>query len=348
MVSSFVFTLSYARSSDIYKRKPQRVALAISYNQPKLSPNASWNPNATTFANRSIVGLNPRGIFIDINDTIYVADSTNNRIQIWLGDSILPVKSIAGNLSEPIAVFYTITGDIYVGDLSSRIHECSSDTSICTSVIYTNSSCFGLFVDISNTIYCSMGSRHLVAKQRLKANTTIWTTVAGNDTAGNSTNMLQFPRRIFVDTNFDLYVADAGNNRIQLFRQGQADGITVAGDASPNLTITLNWPTAVILDADKYLFVTDARNDRIVRSGPYGFRCIAGCSGLNGSASDQFSYPSALSFDSYGNLYVLDHYNHRLQKFSLIRNTSGKCSERTLHRFFGLRQSFQIFDEFQS
>ena len=37
------------------------------------------------------------------------------------------------------------------------------------------------------------------------------------------------PRGIFVDTNLDLYVADRYNHRVQLFRSGQLDAVTVAG-----------------------------------------------------------------------------------------------------------------------
>ena len=289
--------------------------LAPSYNQPKLSANASWNLNATTIANSSTVGLNPRGLFININDTIYVTDQTNNRIQIWFGGSSLPTNTISVNLSTPNFVFVTITGDMYFSNLNTSIEKWSLDTNMSAGVIYTNLMCFGLFVDISNTIYCSMQLLHQVVKKWLNDNSTTWTIVAGNGTAGNSSNMLQDPLRIFVDTNFDLYVADAGNNRIQLFRQGQFDGITVTGNGSSNFTIELNYPTAVILDADKYLFITDGSNNRIIGSGPYGFRCIAGCSRVNGSTSSQLACPTSLSFDSYGNLYVSDRDNHRLQKF---------------------------------
>ena len=48
--------------------------LAVSYNQPKFCPSATWNPNATDFANISTVGSFPRGIFVDSNNTVYVAD----------------------------------------------------------------------------------------------------------------------------------------------------------------------------------------------------------------------------------------------------------------------------------
>ena len=184
-------------------------------------------------------------------------------------------------------------------------------------------SCFGLFVDISDTVYCSMYSRHQVVKRWLNDNTNVSTTVAGNGTAGSLSNQLVLPVGIFVDTNFDLYVADNGNNRIQLFKLGQLNGITVAGTGSLNTTITLRYPTAVVLDADKYLFIVDKQNNRIIGSDSKGFRCIVGCSG-SGAASNQLTTPEMLWFDSYGNLFVADRGNNRIQKFFLYTNSCGK------------------------
>ena len=37
--------------------------------------------------------------------------------------------------------------------------------------------------------------------------------------------------------------------------------------------------------------------------------------GSNGSGEGQFSYPVGVATDSSGNVYVVDHYNHRIQKF---------------------------------
>ena len=79
--------------------------------------------------------------------------------------------------------------------------------------------------------------------------------------------------------NFDLYIADYLNHRVQLWRSGESNGITVAGNGSPNPTIDLDHPTAVVLDAGKYLFIVDSANDRIVGSGLNGFRCLVGCFG---------------------------------------------------------------------
>ena len=114
------------------------------------------------------------------------------------------------------------------------------------------------------------------------------------------------------------------NNRVQMFQPGELNGITVAGSGSLNTTIILDNPTSVILDADGYLFIMDKSNYRIVGSGPYGFRCLVGCSTGQGSASNQLSTVFSISFDSYGNIYVADFGNKRIQKFLLVANSCGK------------------------
>jgi tripartite motif-containing protein 71 len=136
--------------------------------------------------------------------------------------------------------------------------------------------------------------------------------VAGTGSPGSAPNQLSRPNGIFVNVNFDLYVADNSNNRIQKFSFGQWNGTTVAGDGTSN-TITLGGPTAVALVADGYLFIVDNSNNRIVGSGPNGFRCLAACSGSSGSQSNQLMTPRSLSFDSYGNIFVTD-----TQKFLLL------------------------------
>ena len=297
--------------------------LEPSYNEPRFSANATWNPNAITFANMSVIGTNPCGIFININNTIYVANRANNSIQIWTNNSLIPTKTISGNLSNPSSIFVTITGDIYVDNsgVNGRVDKWSPNASVSIAVMNVNSTCRGLFVDVTNTLYCSMVNNHRVIKRWLNDISILSTTIAGTGTAGNNSLMLNSPHGIFVDTNLDLYVADTMNNRIQLFSLGQSNGITVAGNESLNVTITLNNPTFILLDADKYLFIADNWNNRIINSGPYGFRCIIGCSGSN--SSNQLQFPSAFSFDSVGNIYVVDEGNSRIQKF-LLSSSSGK------------------------
>ena len=300
--------------------------LVRSYNQPKLDSNATWDPDAVTFATNNTVGSHPYGIFINKNDTIYVANRQNGRIQIWMNDGISSSpRTISGPLKTPHSIFVTINNDIYVENMYStyQIDKWTLDTNTSVVITLIDLNCYGLFVDISNTLYSSLDYKHIVVKTWLNNSAITLTTVAGTGTLGSTSNALCLPNGIFVDINFDLYVADYGNNRIQHFRYGQLSGTTVAGNSSIAPTITLFQPISVVLDHDQYLYIVDSGNHRIVGSGPNGFRCVVGCSGF-GSQSDQLYYPRVLSFDSLGNIFVTDRDNHRIQKFLLMTNSTGK------------------------
>jgi DNA-binding beta-propeller fold protein YncE len=166
--------------------------------------------------------------------------------------------------------------------------------------------------------------KHQVIKKSLNNTTDPTIIVAGNGSSGSLSNMLNAPWGIFVDINFDLYVADSDNHRIQLFKSGELNAITLAGSEVPG-TISLNQPSGIVLDADKYLFIVDRSSHRIVGQDSNGFRCLVGCSGSFGLESNQLKKPYALSFDSYGNMFVSDDQNHRIQKFILSTNSCGKC-----------------------
>jgi sugar lactone lactonase YvrE len=307
--------------------------LAVSYNQPKFFSNASWNPNAITFADNNTIGQSPFDIFINTNNTIYVPNQQNGQIVIWIEEnSTLTINNsiTSSNLSNPSSLFVTMSGAIYVDTLNSfgGVSEWTSNLTSGILTMRTCQKCYDLFVDISNMLYCSLGGHHQVIAKSLNYSTNEFLIVAGTGSADTALNALHNPRGIFVDINFDLYVADCGNNRIQLFYSGKLTGITVAGNRSSNITITLNCPTGIILDADKYLFIVDNGNNRIVRSGLNGFQCLVGCSGSSGSAPNQLKNPWAISFDSDGNIFVTDQGNSRIQKFIFYTTSPSKFKKR--------------------
>jgi hypothetical protein len=78
------------------------------------------------------------------------------------------------------------------------------------------------------------------------------------------------------------------------------------------------------VDADGYLFIVDNKNHRIVRSSLNGIFCLVGCSNTAAAASNQLNGPMDATFDNYGNIYVNDYGNHRIQKFILMTNSCGK------------------------
>jgi hypothetical protein len=301
------------------------VLLIVSYNQPKLCSNATWDPYAITFADNITVGDKPRGINIDIYDRIFFAAYARQMILIWFNDSSNSMRSITTSPANYTTLFTTVNGDIYFENSTEvgRIEKLELNGTISQYVTKFNSSCYGLFIDTNNTLYCCIHSQEKVVSVFLDNSSNTFAIVAGDGTNGIGPSQLSDPWGIFVDGNFDLYVADAGNDRIQLFRQGQLNGITVGGLGTPN-GLTFYIPTDVVLDADGYLFVTDDGNNRIIRVGPTNYSCVAGCTGTIGTAPDQLTKPISLRFDSQGNIYVADEYNYRIQKFMLETNSCGK------------------------
>ncbi len=296
----------------------------ISYNRPKICPSALWNSNGTTFANQNTVGSLPNNIFVDVTDAVYVSTQNLNLVQIWSGGSTTPTRNLSNNCNNICGLFVTGNGDIYANNRPNhQVVKWALNTTNSIIVMNAPSDCFSLFVDINNTLYCSIENQHKVVKNFLgNNNPNTFTVAAGTGSPGSTSNQLNHPEGIFVNTNFDLYVADCNNNRIQLFHSGQLNATTVAGNGFSG-AISLQCPTGVILDADNYLFIADNENHRIIGSGPDGFRCVVGCSGTSGSASDQLSYPQSLAFDSSGNLFVVDTNNNRIQQFLL---DASSCS----------------------
>ncbi|CAF1113374.1 unnamed protein product [Adineta ricciae] len=294
---------------------------SISFNQPKFCLFPSWNPAAITLAGKEIVGASPRGIFIDQNNTIYVAGQEKHEVIVWFNSDTGPSAIKFKHSFNPMSLFVMANGDIYIENgVNNTVRVWSENEESNITLSNVNEACFGLFVDIVKNLYFTVREKHQVIRQSLTAGANVSVVVAGTGQRGASAQMLYWPRGIFVNNKLDLYVADCGNNRVQLFTDGNKTGVTVAGKEAKD-TIELYWPTGVLLDANGYLYVVDEGNHRIVGSGPYGFRCLVGCYGAAGSSSFQLNRPESLAFDSHGNMFVTDRENHRVQKFLIQSNS---------------------------
>jgi hypothetical protein len=302
------------------------VILGVSYNQPKFSSCATWNSNAVTFASSNLPNSAPEGVFVNMNNTIYVVTPNFNCVTVRLEGNSTPSREYCAGVAHPYAVFVTITGDVYIdnGYFYHQVDKWTSNATNSTVAMYVPGSCYGLFVDIYNNIYCSVPVFNQVIKRSFADEAYTLTIIAGNGINGSTSNLLNNPHGIWVDIKLNLYVADCYNHRIQFFQSGQLNATTIAGSEAYG-TITLLYPTAVVLDADGNLFIADTYNNRIVGSFSSGFRCIVGCSGNFGNGSNQLRQPASLSFDSYGNLFVADTQNNRIQIFFLATNSCGKC-----------------------
>ena len=264
---------------------------------------------------------------MNTNNSVYVSGNASARVQVWLHENSTRTTNASAGLNGSYAVFVHPNGDVYTDNLGkNRTERWTVNASTGVTVISVAGGCQGLFIDIADQIYCSNQDAHAVTKKYANDPLTIPVIVAGDGTAGADVHQLNNPAGILVDTALNLYVADSGNDRVQRFQFGHRDGETVAGNGASG-TIYLNNPSGVVLDGDEFLFIVDRGNHRIVGSGPDGFRCIVGCTGTNGSASNQLASPRALSFDSFGNIFVADMSNRRIQKFIVSSNSCGEYED---------------------
>ena len=313
------------------------VILGISFNQPNFCPNASWNRNATTLIPNKTIGLQSLALFVNTHNTLFIAHRQNGQIFIWRNGSVNPNRTILANLSSPSSLFVTDDEEIFVdnGNLNNRVDKWTSNGTQLPPPMSICSQCFGLFIDSNDHLYCSQYQAHQVVRRSLQDLSSPMVIVAGTGCQGSTATTLYRPWGIFVTETFDLYVTDCDNDRIQMFRSGESNGTTVPINGSNGITIVLTRPSAVMLDGDGYLFILDTFHHRVLRSGPWGFRCVAGCSGFGGSASNRLLYPRAMSFDRDGNLLVLDGDNGRVQKFFLATNScSCKWNDFVLEKIF--------------
>ena len=267
-------------------------------------------------------------VFVTTKNTVYATAFGLASVLVWTEGSSNVTSALFGDLSYSHRIFVTSDGDVYADDAvsHSRIAKWKLNATNSATIMNISGPCGGIFIDIYDSFYCSHTWYHEVLKKPVHDGTNSPVIVAGNGAAGLAPNMLYNPYGIFVDIDLSLYVADLENNRVQFFRPGQLNGTTLVGNGAPG-TMSLYNPIVVILDGDGYLFIAEYGNHRIIGSGPNGFRCVAGCTGINGTAANQLANPRALSFDSYGNLYVADAGNSRIQKFMLAKNSCGKSSE---------------------
>ncbi|CAM4826422.1 unnamed protein product [Rotaria magnacalcarata] len=284
----------------------------VSYNEPEICPNATWDQTGVTVVNQPVIGKSTPGIFVDTNNTLYVASNDRKRIFIFFENGTNSTHELASS-SEASTIFVITNDEIYFQNSKEQgqVERWSRNLMSSVPVAEFKNRCYGLFIDTSNTLYCSMYDNNKVQKKSLNDNSKKPETV---------TEKLSKPLGISVDTHMYLYVADSDNNRIQLFKPGQKKGTTVAGKGIQN-KLELSNPTDLVLDADGDLFIVDNGNDRVIRANEYDYWCIIGCNGSQRSTSNPLIKPYALRFDRRGNLFVADKSNYRVQKFTIKLNS---------------------------
>lgn len=272
-----------------------------------------WNPNGITLLGNGSSGsslnqLNgPIGIFVDANDAVYVADSNNHRIlkvsSNGSGTLVAGVTGVStigsGTLKTPTAVHVDSQQNLYIADTNNfRIQFWP----------------YG----------ASNGS-----------------TVAGSSTgvSGSTLNMLGLSYALYVDTAHNVYVSDGSNGRIVKWSSGAVTGVLVAGNGSTGyVSGQLVYPVGIVLDSQSNtLYIADYNSHTIVAwlASATSGTIVAGFDSTAGNTPALLQNPWGITRDTYGNIYVADFRNSRIQMFCSV---GSSFSNGTTIAGFGLTQ----------
>ncbi|CAF2949022.1 unnamed protein product [Rotaria sp. Silwood2] len=286
--------------------------------------NARWAQNGTTVAGGNDQGselnqlADPFGIFVDDNQSVYVADFGNHRVVKWdRGAStgqLVAGGHGSGNhdnqLNYPSDVLVEKDGTIYISDSYNRRVQRWLQGAQSGETVIGNIAVHGIAQDDEGALYVSEPERNRVSKWRLGE-------TAEQVIIANFSN----PLNLFVNRNRSVYVTENSNHRVVKMHFGTMLNMIVAGGSHGNGTDQLSSPNSVIVDQLGTVYVADTDNERIMRwpLGATSGSVIAGGHG-HGSQADHFWDPTDLSFDLEGNLYVVDPMNHRVEKFAIDKS----------------------------
>ncbi|CAF3857168.1 unnamed protein product [Rotaria sp. Silwood1] len=294
-----------------------------------IRPSAKWAQNGISVAggNGSGSGTNqlslPWGLYVDDDQSIYVADWYNHRIVEWKSGATNGKVVAGGNgahrLNFPQDVIIDKESDSFIiSDWENdRVVRWPRRNGTRDEIIISNIVCIGLTMDDNCYLYVVDNGKDEV--RRYKIGDTKGTVVAGGNGKGNRLDQLSNPRYVFVDRDHSVYVSDNENHRVMKWEEDAKQGIVVAGGQGEGKSFTqLNRPQGVVVDQLGTVYVTDSWNHRIMRwpKGATQGSVIVGGNG-QGARSNQLFLPIGLSFDRHGNLYVVDYYNNRVQKFNI-------------------------------
>lgn len=231
----------------------------------------------------------PRCLYFDATNALYICDYNNNRIQKWI-------------LGAP-------NGTTVAGNASGTMGTDARGLDNLTDIAF----------DKFNNMYVADYNNHRV--QRFAPNSLVGTTVAGIGTTGPQTNKVDLPTGITVDDNLNLYVTENGNNRLVVWPPNATNGtILINGAAGGTASGEVTNPYSILLvnGAPNQIYLSDASKDRVQL---WTFGSALGNRTYTTANAVTLKSPRQIIYDSFGNIYVADTSRNRVVYFCMNSTT---------------------------
>lgn len=233
----------------------------------------------------------PRDIAIDSDDFIYIADTGNHRV-------------------------LKISSSVNGTQIATLVAGITSVTAIDSNTLYQPSS---IHVDSQKNLYIMDSGHYRV--QLWPYNASNGSTVAGSSAgvSGSTLDKFGFSYALYGDEINTIYIADSTYGRVVRWSQGASNGTLVAGNGSTGssssqlllpIGMTVNSKTNTLYISDFSLHTVAAW-----QIGATTGSIVAGMNSTQGTLSSLLNAPWDIIRDKYGNFYVSDCANHRIQMF---------------------------------
>lgn len=263
----------------------------------------------------------PKGVaFSPVTDQVYVADSVNNRIQVFTRDGAFVRKwgrlgTTNGRFSDPRGIAVDPSGNVFVVDRGNNRVQKFTSTGTFLAAWGSLGSADGQFrnprgigIDQNGIVYVADTGNNRI---QYFSNNGVFLAKWGTPGSGNG--QFSIPSDVAVGSNV-VYVTDSGNDRVQRFTSaGLFVAVYGSSGAGPG---QFEAPRGIVYDPVSFEFlVMDTGNDRLQR-----FELNGGFleeTGITGIGDGQFEDPEDVGIDVRGNVFVADTANHRVQRFGV-------------------------------
>ncbi len=299
--------------------------------------NANGGLNTTYTLNVSSAGFicDPAPTFAQEHASIFAADTLNNRIQRTDNEGVswttvgFGAGTTPGRFNAPRGV--TSSGDntkVFVSDTGNNRIQRSTDGGTSWTVIVGPGTApnavnqpTGLYYDEPNDklyIADTLNNRILVVNTASTA--TVTTSIFAGATGGAGSGQFIQPRGVTVDLSGKVYVADTGNNRIQVNTTGLTGGWTIFAGATGGVAVGfVNAPRGIFVDSNNNVYIADTGNNRI-QVNTTGV--VGGWSTFMspGTAIGSVNGVEGVTMSFGGNVFIGDTLNNRVQRKPAVGN----------------------------
>jgi hypothetical protein len=271
------------------------------------------------------------GLAVDGSDNVYIGDGGNGRVKKCDSLGVCSVLVDTG-LDWAADVAFDSSGNLYVSDWvdnTIRKYDSSgnplgvfvgvSDAPYITDGSHINNP-HGVSVDNNGDVYVITDRGDRLVKFDAGGNPQ-WT-IGTPGVWGNANDQFgdywRGPTDVATGPGGKVYVADTGNQRVQIF-DSSGSYVATLGSRGSGAGQFID-PYGVAVDSNGNIYVADEENQRVqIFNSSLSYVAQLGQTGVAGDDDDHFSYPQGVTVDKNGNIYVADSSNNRVQVFNSSR-----------------------------